>query len=445
MANLTKQIVEAAWRNRTGERTKLRDDAVKGLLLELNRHGAAWRLEYRLPGLNPESGERWPNDAWTIGALSPELHLAEARKLAREGKAKVARGVDPKAEQKVALRVQLAETAAAVRTVAALAETYEKVRSPGWQPATVKAFKGDLATITSALGHLPVHKVTRKALANFLQEFVDEQVAEGHRGTRVERLRMLLGSMFLFAVDRDWIEVSPAQRLPLPSQSESRDRTLSAEELHAAWSTLSIPHVGVGEGLRLLLKLSLVTGQRIGAVGLAREADLDLDGQDDPDLADSGPRWLIRGVAGVKADRDRVLPLSPLAVRLFREAIALPGRKSGGFVFRGKKVASALSQQSVSRAWGLLREGGKVPADTVPHDLRRTARTWWPELAHGQEEHILERILGHVVGTKTKRAYDRALWLPQQRKVLDAWGRKIETITSGGAKVVGLAREQTHA
>ena len=62
-----------------------------------------------------------------------------------------------------------------------------------------------------------------------------------------------------------------------------------------------MPHVGIGEGLRLALKISLATGQRIGAVAMAQEADLDLDGSDDPELADSGPRWLIRGEAGAKA------------------------------------------------------------------------------------------------------------------------------------------------
>ena len=41
----------------------------------------------------------------------------------------------------------------------------------------------------------------------------------------------------------------------------------------------------------------------------------------------------------------------------------------------------------------------------------------------------MERILGHAVSTKVSRVYDRAHWLRQQRKVLDAWGRKLTTIT----------------
>ena len=61
-------------------------------------------------------------------------------------------------------------------------------------------------------------------------------------------------------------------------------------------------------------------------------------------------------------------------------------------------------------------------------------------LAHGQEEHVLERILGHAVGTKIQRTYDRGLWLAQQRRVLEVWSRKLGTITAGGADVVALER-----
>lgn len=436
----TKQTIEAAWRKRpeTGARI-VKVPQVAGLDLYLTPSRATWRLDYRLPGVNPETGRRWRGGPRKLGELRPDFHLPEAVALAREWRVQIDKGFDPATERKASVVAQLAETASAVRTVSTLVDAYKAARSPRWRPSTVKAFEGDLRVITAALGHVPVNKLTRKALASFLRDFVHEQMADGKRGTRAERLRMLLGSLCLFAIDRDWIEVSPAQRLPLPSHSSARARTLSAEEIHTAWSALSGPHRGIGEGLRLALKISLVTGQRIGAVALAREADLDLDGQDDPGLADSGPRWVIRGVAGAKTDRDRVLPLPPLAVRLFRDALAMPGRRPGGFVFRGKKADAALSQPSISRAWGLLRRDGKVPADTTPHDLRRTARTWWPELAHGQEEHILERILGHVVGTKTSRAYDRALWLPQQRKVVDAWGRKLETITRGGATVATIA------
>ena len=152
----------------------------------------------------------------------PDFHFPEAIKLGREAMVKVAKGIDPRREQKAASTAQLVETAAAVRTVAMLAEAYTQARSQRWRPATARAFKGDLREIVD----LPARfRSTRSpgACWRLRAQFVDHRAeAEGHRGTRVERLRMLLGStLSCLRVEREWVDVSPAQRLPLPAQAEA--------------------------------------------------------------------------------------------------------------------------------------------------------------------------------------------------------------------------------
>jgi hypothetical protein len=42
-----------------------------------------------------------------------------------------------------------------------------------------------------------------------------------------------------------------------------------------------------------------------------------------------------------------------------------------------------------------------------------------------------------------ERVYDRALWLREQRAVLEAWGWKLETIVGGGAQVALLRGRRT--
>ncbi len=56
----------------------------------------------------------------------------------------------------------------------------------------------------------------------------------------------------------------------------------------------------------------------------------------------------------------------------------------------------------------------------------------------------MERILGHVVGTKVERVYDRALWMAQQRAVLDV-GAEATTIARGGAQIVPKSKVAEHA
>ena len=260
-------------------------------------------------------------------------------------------------------------------------------------------------------------------LAAFLRDFVDREVAEGYRGTRVERLRMLSGACSLsrsIATGSTFARRSGCRFLPSP-------RTAPALSMRprSHWSGVPYrsPH---RSGRGRAAGAENVPGHRpahwcLRAGARARSGS----GRDKTiELADSGPRWLIRGEPGAKAKPDRFLPLSPLAVALFREALPSPGRRQAATCSAARRGSGPRRKESISTAWGTLRRAGKVPGDTRPHDLRRTRRTWWPELAHGQEEHILERILGHVVGTKVERTYDRALWLPQQRKVLDSVGQE---------------------
>jgi integrase len=122
---------------------------------------------------------------------------------------------------------------------------------------------------------------------------------------------MLLGSLFKFALDEELIDLSPAQRLPIPAKSEDRERTLDAKEIAVAWAALSTTQPSIERGVTIALQLSLVLGQRIGAAAGAREVDLDLVGTADPELVDSGPRWRIRGESGTKARQDRTSRCRP--------------------------------------------------------------------------------------------------------------------------------------
>ena len=48
----------------------------------------------------------------------------------------------------------------------------------------------------------------------------------------------VLSRMFNFALDREWIEASPAARIPEPGEERSRERVLSDGELRELWVRL---------------------------------------------------------------------------------------------------------------------------------------------------------------------------------------------------------------
>jgi integrase len=136
-----------------------------------------------------------------------------------------------------------------------------------------------------------------------------------------------------------------------------------------------------------------------------------------------------------------VLPLSPLAVRLFKAALALR-RGDGPFVFEGKRPDTPLEPATASRAWAHLAAAGAVPADTTAHDMRRTMRTMLGEIDHPGSFEDEERLLGHSIGSAVSRAYDRGRRLARLRPLADAWGTRLEAIVSGPPAEVRELRGQ---
>jgi integrase len=407
-----------------GTPVTLRDG--NGLLFIRGKRKTGWYAEYRLRGLTAD-GQRQPKRVVMLSAYSPACRLAEARRLNLATQLRVSEGHDVLAERTTERIATIQRSAVAGTTVHDLIQLFVTARHEQWRPATRAAFNGDLAIIDQALGTLPVSAVTRLHLIQFLQGFVTSQHAKGFRATRTERLRMLLAAIFAYAFDLELIEHLPTVRLRLPpsTRARSRERVLSVAEIKATWAALE----KIDTPLALALRISLATGARIGAVALAHEDELDLEGRVAPD-GDTGPLWRVPGAPGRKARIGQVMPLSALAVSLWGRALAWPGRNPGGPVFPGRGTRRSLHPASFSTQWATWVRAGTLPPDCTPHDLRRTARSWWSNLATGVSTHAMERLLGHAVGGKIERIYDRSLHLPAQRKVADAWGDWLSQLVS---------------
>jgi integrase len=212
-----------------------------------------------------------------------------------------------------------------------------------------------------------------------------------------------------------------------------RERELSPSEIATFWSGLD--GLAVTPGLRIAMKLALVTAQRIGEVSGIAKSELVLDGP--------APVWTLPGERA-KNDAATRVPLSPLALNLIREAWALSGDSPWLFPSRGKDGPIDAHAATValfrSRDDNGLRLGLK---DFRVHDLRRTAATRMAEM--GINPHTISMILNHVSAsnsTITGKVYLRYNFDAEKREVLDAWGKRLEGIVAGteGANVVPLNR-----
>lgn len=279
--------------------------------------------------------------------------------------------------------------------------------------------------------HLKVRDVAPPAW----HAIVEEMAGAGHP-TQAARIHRLLAQMLEFARQFKVITTSPFQgvkpRALGAAEPPPRKRVLNVDELRAVLAVLSGPCQQDAKPGRLALLVLLLTGKRTGETLKARWPDLDLD----------AGLWTIPE-ANRKAKMhsevgDEVVPLSARALAAFKELKALAG--DSPWIFRsphGSETGRLADTALALVVANLLKsEKLKMPAWT-PHDLRRTARSYWAEKL-GIPWDLCERLLGHQL-PKIARTYDPVPHLERRREALEKWDAYVQRLVTGeGATVVPL-------
>ncbi|MFM9859150.1 tyrosine-type recombinase/integrase [Pseudoxanthobacter sp. M-2] len=417
VATLTDRFVSTAKPAAGKRQTEFFDGLVRGLAFLVSSGGArSWFLIFT----RPADGKRARIKLGTY----PEMSLAEARRAARETRARIGEGVDPvaaKAAEAAAMRVRdLVESYLARHVVAkrSAAEIGRRLRK----------------NVVEAIGDVKLSALHRRDVTRAIDAVAD-------RGAVIEANRVAqdLRAMLRWAAGRGDVDPSIALAIRLPTPATPRERVLSAGELRTVWAAL--PAAGMTEGMRRILRLCLITGQRVGEVAGMTRDEIDLD----------AAVWTIPG-RRAKNGRDHVVPLSPMALATIRRQLAdvdaaderrerREGRGRGAtpFVFPAPGGRAPITVQAVSKA--VKREesptaGAKVPtapgvAPWTPHDLRRTAATHMEEL--GVSPFVVGHVLNHVSVTRasiTSRVYARYDYAREKREALELWANRLAAIVS---------------
>jgi integrase len=211
-----------------------------------------------------------------------------------------------------------------------------------------------------------------------------------------------------------------------PAKESQRDRVLTTNETRIFWKGLD--EAPMTDGIKLALKLQLVTAQRKGEVVGAALEEFDLEDN----------VWTIPAVRSKNGQAHRV-PLSPLALELIRQA-----RFQGGdtpWLFPSPTADGPILARSINRAvYKTLPDMGLE--NVTPHDLRRTAASGMTAL--GIPRLTVSKILNHVEKGVTA-VYDRHSYDAEKRHALEAWASRLKEIVSGKpttSNVVTLAEVQ---
>jgi integrase len=282
-------------------------------------------------------------------------------------------------------------------TLSELFDAFEKFNQnnpKGRAPRTLRNYRYYLEKdVFKTLRHVPVNELTSQDFAKVLSK------AEARSPKVAHESRSALGSLFKWAVKRFLADENPIKGMGFIHASEPRDRLVTDDEIARLWTAIDDPEFGATKGMRLLLKVAILTGQRNSEVAGARRSELHIG----PAVAT--PHWRIprARMKRKKGKQDQFVFLSTQAAALFQEALELAGDESE-HVFpaqpRGRQSQQTIeqehiSQESVSRAWARLRTLAKVDGANL-HDTRKSITTYLGDRGEGSD--ILDRILDHVVG-----------------------------------------------
>jgi len=368
------------------------DSEAPGLELRVSEHGTkSWSIRYR-----PKGGER---KRTTYGAY-PTITLAEARALAKEIAAAAARGVDLP-EQQERQREDERKADKRPKTVGELLDRYVeqhcRKNQRRWK-LTERMFD---AHVKPAIGNRPLTELRRGDLVELLDDLQNEK---GLRA-QVNRVRSQVVAALSWAVEREYLDTSPAAAIKKRKIEASRDRVLSDDELRAIWRAAD----ELSEPSRSLVKAWILTGQRRDEVRCMTWSEIDL----------GRALWTLPKERN-KGKRDHEIPLSPAMIEL----LGRPRPGSPVFTADGRKPYAGQKRLKAI----LDRESG-VTGWTF-HDFRRTASTGMAALHVPQD--TIDRVLNHAKGALAG-TYNRHQYFDEKQRALEAWAERV-TFIIGNAR-----------
>ena len=197
--------------------------------------------------------------------------------------------------------------------------------------------------------------------------------------------------------------------------------------------------------VRRALKLLVLTGQRRKEVIGIRKAEID--------LGDGDAWWTIpptrvqngRPIKGTKNGLPHRVPLTPMAVKIVKEAIEASGESE--FLFPSTRVTenAPIRPDAVTKQLQRICRRMTPKIDGVgPHDIRRTIGTTMRRLGVSVEDRSY--VFNHVSGAKSKVTswnYDVGEHDDEKRAALEKWERELRRIVGlDASRVIELRRSE---
>lgn len=374
---------------------KLADE--RGLFLLLQPSGGKlWRLKYRFEGQEKKL---------SLGRY-PDVGLREARRRRDEARAKIATGLDPGAEKRLASAKEAWDASSAFEAVAN--EYLAKAEREGREAVTIKKSRWLLSLMLPAIGPKHVAEITPRELLDAIKVIE----AKGHFET-ARRMRSLAGRIFRFAIATSRAETDPSRDLRgALTAPRVRHHSAILEPQKVGPLLVSIEHYEGQPLIHLALKLTPHVFVRPGELRRAEWSEIDL----------AASVWTIPAEK-MKMRQPHRIPLSRQGVRILEAAAVLS--KGQRYVFSALYPGDRpMSENTINSA---LRRMGYSSDEMTAHGFRALASTLLNESGLWSPDAI-EIALAHDVGGTVRGSYHRGIHWDERKRMAQWWSDHLDEL-----------------
>lgn len=429
-----KTLTAAAVRNyQPGKaRREIPDAGCSGLHLIVQPNGRkSWAMRFRRPDGRPAKLTLGPVDM-SGKELEGErvvrqpLTLAAARRLAAEIQRQRGQGKDVAADRKSAIARQSSSSTFGAATREFI-ENHAKKKNRRWrETARLLGLRPDGELIKDGISDRwsgrPISEITSHEIFDVADEVRRrgvpglERRSAGLTDPMARRMHACLSRMFSWLIQNRKIERNPCAGLHRPEVSRARERVLSDDELR--WFLTASGELGYPVGP--LLKVLVLTGQRVGEVAKMMRSEL---GEDDG----GRPIWTLLA-ARTKNKREHIVPLPPAVHEIVGEVRQVEGGPGYVFTTNGRAASAVGSKVKRHLDARMAELAGRPVAPWRIHDLRRTMASGLQRL--GVPLPVTEKVLGHAGGSFAGivGVYQVHEYSEEKRDALEKWATHVAAL-----------------
>jgi integrase len=386
---------------------KLADE--KGLFLLVHSNGSKYfRMKYRIGG----------KEKLLALGVYPQISLKEARNKRDEAREQIAQGIDPNEARKEIKAAKQIEAKNQERLDAGLPilNSFEHVARE-WlasiaHTVTDKTHEKKVRRFElhafPAIGQKALPEIKSPDIYALLKPLIAKEELE-----TAHRLHSEIGAAFAYAIAHGFTDFDPAQAVAkqIPPQ-KVKHRAALTEQKEVGQMLRDIYSYEGTFVVQCALRISPLLFQRPGEIRQMEWKDVDLAARE----------W--RPFV-TKTNVMHIVPLSTQAIAILEGIKPLTG--SGRYVFPSSRGdGRPMSDGTVRTA---LRTLGYDKDSMSAHGFRTTASTLLNE--QGWSPDAIERQLCHMPRDQVRAAYNRAQYLEERRRMMQAWADYLDALKSG--------------